>query len=231
MKERIVRILVVEDDPKTARFLKQGLEEEGHAVDIAADGDEGAYLGHLNPYDLILLDIQLPRRNGLQLATELRREGVETPILMLTGRDSTPDVVRGLNAGADDYLTKPFDFDELVARVNALTRRRGAVTSGVLRFEDLEMDRLKRQVRRGNSLIDLSPREFRLLEHFMLHPEEVVTRVQLLEKVWDMSFDPETNVVDAHLSNLRKKLEQGGGGRLIQTVRGAGYALRRESGF
>jgi two-component system OmpR family response regulator len=225
-----VRILVVEDDPKTARFLKQGLEEEGHAVDIAADGDEGAYLGHLNPYDLILLDIQLPQRNGLQLATELRREGVETPILMLTGRDSTPDVVRGLNAGADDYLTKPFDFDELVARVNALTRRRGAGTTGVLRFEDLEMDRLKRQVRRGTALIDLSPREFRLLEHFMLHPDEVVTRVQLLEKVWDMSFDPETNVVDAHLSNLRKKLEQAGGSRLIQTVRGAGYALRREAG-
>jgi two-component system OmpR family response regulator len=226
-----VRILVVEDDPKTARFLKQGLEEEGHAVDIAADGDEGSYLGHLNPYDLILLDIQLPRRNGLQLATELRREGVQTPILMLTGRDSTPDVVRGLNAGADDYLTKPFDFDELVARVNALTRRRGAGTTGVLRFEDLEMDRLKRQVRRGTTLIDLSPREFRLLEHFMLHPDEVVTRVQLLEKVWDMSFDPETNVVDAHLSNLRKKLEQAGGSRLIQTVRGAGYALRREAGF
>jgi two-component system OmpR family response regulator len=225
-----VRILVVEDDPKTARFLKQGLEEEGHAVDIAADGDEGAYLGHLNPYDLILLDIQRPQRNGLQLATELRREGVETPILMLTGRDSTPDVVRGLNAGADDYLTKPFDFDELVARVNALTRRRGAGTTGVLRFEDLEMDRLKRQVRRGTALIDLSPREFRLLEHFMLHPDEVVTRVQLLEKVWDMSFDPETNVVDAHLSNLRKKLEQAGGSRLIQTVRGAGYALRREAG-
>jgi two-component system OmpR family response regulator len=226
-----VRILVVEDDPKTARFLKQGLEEEGHAVDIAPDGDEGAYLGHLNPYDLILLDIQLPRRNGLQLATELRREGVETPILMLTGRDSTPDVVRGLNAGADDYLTKPFDFDELVARVNALTRRRGAGTTGVLRFEDLEMDRLKRQVRRGATLIDLSPREFRLLEHFMLHPDEVVTRVQLLEKVWDMSFDPETNVVDAHLSNLRKKLEQAGGPRLIQTVRGAGYALRSEGGL
>jgi DNA-binding response OmpR family regulator len=149
---------------------------------------------------------------------------------MLTGRDSTPDVVRGLNAGADDYLTKPFDFDELVARVNALTRRRGAGTTGVLRFEDLEMDRLKRQVRRGTALIDLSPREFRLLEHFMLHPDEVVTRVQLLEKVWDMSFDPETNVVDAHLSNLRKKLEQAGGSRLIQTVRGAGYALRREAG-
>lgn len=222
-----MRILVVEDDPKTARFLKQGLEEEGHAVDVAADGDEGSYLGHLNPYDLILLDIQLPKRNGLQLSTELRREGIETPILMLTGRDATPDVVRGLNAGADDYLTKPFDFDELLARVSALTRRRGGPVSGVLHFGDLELDRLKRQVRRGAQLIGLSPREFRLLEYFMLHPEEVITRVQLLEKVWDMSFDPETNVVDAHISNLRKKLEQHGVSRYLQTVRGAGYALRQ----
>ena len=223
-----MRILVVEDDPKTARFLKQGLEEEGHAVDLAADGDEGAFLGHLNPYDLIVLDIQLPKRNGLQLSTDLRREGVDVPILMLTGRDSTPDVVRGLNAGADDYLTKPFDFDELVARVNALTRRRatgGVGIGGVLRYDDLEMNRLLRQVKRGGRSIELSPREFRLLEYFLLHPEEVVTRVQLLEKVWDMSFDPETNVVDAHISNLRKKLEMAGG-RVIQTVRGAGYALR-----
>lgn len=223
-----MRILVVEDDPKTARFLKQGLEEEGHAVDLAIDGEEGAYLGHVNPYDLILLDIQLPKRNGLQLSAELRREGIETPILMLTARDSTPDIVRGLNAGADDYLTKPFDFDELVARVNALTRRRTGVTGGVLRFGDLELDRLRRQVRRGGRAVDLSPREFRLLEFFMLHPDEVITRVQLLEKVWDMSFDPETNVVDAHISNLRKKLEKKGESRLIQTVRGAGYALRAE---
>lgn len=222
-----MRILVVEDDAKTARFLRQGLEEEGHAIDLAVDGDEGAFLGHLNAYDLVVLDVQLPKRNGLQLAAELRREGIETPILMLTARDSTPDVIRGLDAGADDYLTKPFDFDELLARVNALTRRRaGAGVSGLLRFDDLSLDRLKRQVRRGGQLIDLSPREFRLLEFFLLHPEEVVTRVQLLQKVWDMSFDPETNVVDAHISNLRKKLEHFGG-RVIQTVRGAGYALRR----
>jgi DNA-binding response OmpR family regulator len=221
-----MRILVVEDDAKTARFLKQGLEEEGHAVDIAVDGEAGAFLGHLNPYDLILLDIQLPKQNGLQLSANLRREGLETPILMLTGRDSTPDIVRGLNAGADDYLTKPFDFDELLARVNALTRRRSGPVSGVLRFGELELDRLKRQVRAGTRRVELSPREFRLLEYFMLHPEQVVTRVQLLEKVWDMSFDPETNVIDAHISNLRKKLEQHGAPRLLQTIRGAGYTLR-----
>lgn len=221
-----MRILVVEDDRKAARFLKQGLEEEGHLVDVAADGEEGAHLGHLNPYDLIVLDIQLPKKNGLELSRELRREAVETPILMLTGRDSTEDIVRGLNAGADDYLTKPFAFDELVARVRALTRRHGPGIAGALRYQDLEMDRLQRIVARGGRPLDLSPREFRLLEYFLLHPEELVTRTMLLQKVWSMSFDPETNVVDAHVSNLRRKLEDGGRRRLIQTVRGVGYMLR-----
>ncbi|MGH7701799.1 MAG: response regulator transcription factor, partial [Gemmatimonadales bacterium] len=205
-----------------------GLTEEGHAVDVATDGDEGARFGHVNPYDLFIVDVQLPGRNGLQLAAELRREGVATPILMLTGRDTTEDVVRGLDAGADDYLTKPFAFDELLARVRALSRRQFGEVSGTLRFADLELDRLRRVVRRGNRAIDLSPREFRLLEHFMLHQDQVLTRTNLLEKVWDMTFDPETNVVDAHISNLRRKLEQRGEPRLIQTVRGAGYALRQQ---
>jgi DNA-binding response OmpR family regulator len=221
-----MRILVVEDDQKAARFLKQGLEEEGYVVDVAADGEEGAQLGHLSPYDLIVLDVLLPKKSGLELSRELRREAVETPILMLTGRDSTADIVRGLDAGADDYLAKPFAFDEFLARVRALTRRRGPVIAGTLRYQDLEMDRLQRVVTRSGRLIDLSPREFRLLEHFLLHPEQLVTRTMLLQKVWNMSFDPETNVVDAHVSNLRRKLEEGGRGRLIQTVRGAGYMLR-----
>jgi len=221
-----MRILVVEDDRGAARFLKQGLEEEGHLVDLAADGEEGAQCGHLNPYDLIILDIQLPRKNGLELSRELRREGVETPILMLTGRDSTEDVVRGLDAGADDYLTKPFAFDELLARVRALTRRQATGVAGALRYEDLEIDRLRGVVTRGGRPLDLSPREFRLLEYFLLHPEELVTRTTLLQQVWNMSFDPETNVVEAHMSNLRRKLEDGGWPRLIQTARGAGYMLR-----
>jgi two-component system OmpR family response regulator len=229
--EETVRILVVEDDRKAARFLKQGLEEEGHAVDVAADGEEGAYYGHLNPYDLIVLDIQLPGKNGLELSRELRREGIETPILMLTGRDSTEDIVRGLDAGADDYLTKPFALDELLARVRALTRRHVTGIAGTLHYEDLELDRLRGVATRGGRELDLSPREFRLLEYFLLHPEEIVSRTTLLEKVWHMSFDPETNVVEAHLSNLRRKLEDGKRSRLIQTVRGAGYMLRgRESG-
>lgn len=222
-----MRVLVVEDEATVARFLRQALEEEGHAVDVAGDGVEAGNLAHVNPYDLILLDVQLPRMDGLQLAAELRRSGLQCPILMLTSRDSTQDVVRGLNAGADDYLTKPFALEELLARVNALTRRQLGPATGILRYQDLEMDRLRRTVRRGGKSLDFSPREFRLLEFFLLNPERVVSRTTLLEKVWDMSFDPGTNVVDAHISNLRKKLEEGDRTRLIQTVRGAGYALRR----
>ena len=226
-----MRVLVVEDDAKAARFLRQGLEEEGHAVDVAVDGVEGIQLGAVNPYDVIVLDIQLPRKNGLQVASELRRDGTTTPILMLTGRDASADIIRGLDAGADDYLTKPFDFDELLARVRALGRRQATGgPHGLLRLGDLELDRVRRTVRRGTRRIELAPREFRLLEYFMLHAEQVLTRTSLLEKVWDMMFDPGTNVVDAHISNLRKKLEEGGEPRLIQTVRGMGYLMRAGEG-
>jgi two-component system OmpR family response regulator len=224
-----MRILVVEDDPKVARFVRQGLEEEGHAVDVAADGEEGTLLAHVNPYDVLVLDVQLPKKNGLMLAAELRREGSTVPILMLTARDSTEDVVRGLDSGADDYLTKPFAFDVLLARVRALGRRgSAAVAAATLRFADLEMDRVHHRAVRGGRPLDLTAREFRLLEHFLTRPEEIVTRTDLLEKVWDMSFDPGSNVVDVHVSNLRRKLEEGGQPRLIQTVRGVGFALRRE---
>ena len=226
-----MRILVVEDDRKVARFVRQGLEEEGHAVDIAPDGEEGAMLAHVNPYDVLVLDVQLPKKNGLQLAAELRREGSTVPILMLTARDATEDVVRGLDSGADDYLTKPFAFDELVARVRALGRRGAAAAPAtVLRFADVEADRLQHRASRGGRPLDLTPREFRLLEFFLARPDQVVSRTELLEKVWDMSFDPGSNVVDVHVSNLRAKLEEGGRRRLIQTVRGVGFALRAAGG-
>jgi DNA-binding response OmpR family regulator len=221
-----MRILVVEDDRKVAGFIEMGLREEGYAVDVAADGEEATVLGHVNDYDAILLDLMLPKKNGIQVASELRREGRATPILMLTARDATEDVVRGLDAGADDYLTKPFKFDELLARLRALLRRGGAARMERLAYGPLELDRLKHQARLNGDPLDLTPREFQLLEHFMLHPEEVVRRTELLEKVWDMHFDPESNVVDVHVGNLRRKLRRGGGGDLIATVRGVGFCLK-----
>jgi DNA-binding response OmpR family regulator len=224
-----MRVLVVEDDRKVAGFIEMGLREEGYAVDVAKDGDEASTLAHVNDYDAILLDLMLPKKNGLQVASELRREGRRTPILMLTARDATEDVVRGLDAGADDYLTKPFKFDELLARVRALVRRGGAARLERLSYGPLDLDRLKHKAFAGRSSLDLTPREFQLLEHFMLHPEEVVRRTELLEKVWDMHFDPESNVVDVHVGNLRRKLREAGHDRMIQTIRGVGFQLKAPS--
>jgi DNA-binding response OmpR family regulator len=221
-----MKILVVEDDRKVAGFIEQGLREEGYAVDVAKDGDDATTLAHVNDYDAILLDLMLPKKNGLQVAAELRREGRRTPILMLTARDSTEDVVRGLDAGADDYLSKPFKFDELLARLRALTRRGGAARLDRLTYGSLDLDRLRHKARAASNLLDLTPREFQLLEHFMLHPEEVIRRTELLEKVWDMHFDPESNVVDVHVGNLRRKLREAGCDGLIQTVRGVGFCLK-----
>lgn len=221
-----MKILVVEDDRKVAGFIEQGLREEGYAVDVAPDGEQATMLAHVYEYDLVVLDVMLPKKTGLQVATELRREGRSTPILMLTARDTTEDVVRGLDAGADDYLTKPFKFDELLARVRALVRRGGAGRTELLKYGPLELDRLKHKVRVDGNAVDLTPKEFHLLQHFLLHPEEVVRRTELLEKVWDMHFDPESNVVDVHVGNLRRKLKGAAGKDLIQTVRGVGFRLQ-----
>jgi len=217
-----MKILVVEDDRKVAGFIEQGLREEGYVVDVAPDGDQATMLAHVYDYDLLILDVMLPKKTGLQLAAEIRREGRVTPILMLTARDTTEDVVRGLDAGADDYLTKPFKFDELLARVRALVRRGGAGRTELLRYGPVELDRLKHKARVDGKSLDLTPKEF----HFLLHPEEVVRRTELLEKVWDMHFDPESNVVDVHVGNLRRKLRQATGYELIETVRGVGFRLQ-----
>jgi DNA-binding response OmpR family regulator len=221
-----MKILIVEDDRKVASFIEQGLREEGYAVDVAPDGQEATTLAHVYDYDLIILDVMLPHKTGLQVAAELRREGRAVPILMLTARDTTEDVVRGLDAGADDYLAKPFKFDELLARVRALARRGGAARSDLLRYGPVELDRLKHKARIDGQRLDLTPKEFHLLQHFLLHPEEVVRRTELLEKVWDMHFDPESNVVDVHVGNLRRKLKTAAGKELIQTVRGVGFRLQ-----
>jgi DNA-binding response OmpR family regulator len=222
-----MKILVVEDDRKVAGFIEQGLREEGYAVDVAPDGDEATMLAHVYEYDLVVLDVMLPKKNGLQVAAELRREGRKTPILMLTARDTTEDVVRGLDAGADDYITKPFKFEELLARVRALVRRGGASRTELLVYGPIELDRLKHKVRVASKPVELTPKEFHLLQHFLLHPEEVVRRTELLEKVWDMHFDPESNVVDVHVGNLRRKLRQAAGHDLIHTERGVGFRLQQ----
>jgi len=222
-----MKILVVEDDRKVAGFIEQGLTEEGYVVDIAPDGEEATMLAHVYAYDVILLDVILPKKNGFQVAAELRREGRKTPILMLTSRDAVEDVVRGLDAGADDYLAKPFRFEELLARVRALLRRGGAERMETLRFGDIMMDRLRHSVIVGEKKLDLTAKEFQLLEFFLLHSDEVVRRTSLLEKVWDMHFDPESNVVDVHVGNLRRKLAKLTDLVRIETVRGVGFTLRK----
>jgi DNA-binding response OmpR family regulator len=221
-----MNVLVVEDEPKMASFLRRGLHEEGYTVDVAQDGRDAAMQAAVREYDAIVMDIMLPRLDGLQLTAQIRREGNSTPILLLTAKDTPEDIVRGLDAGADDYLTKPFRFDVLLARLRALTRRGGARREEVLRFGDIELDRLAHKARRDKRDLPLTPREFGLLEYFLLNPGRVVRRTELLERVWEMLFDPGTNVVNVHMANLRSVLERGGEPRVIQTVRGVGYVLR-----
>ncbi|MDN3562916.1 winged helix-turn-helix domain-containing protein [Paeniroseomonas aquatica] len=222
-----MKILVVDDDKETADYVAQGLTEAGHVVDKALTGKEGLFLAAGETYDMIVLDRMLPGLDGIGILRTIRTAGVGTPVLMLTTRGGVADRVSGLDAGADDYLVKPFAFAELMARVNALARRppvSGEAT--VLRVADLEMDLIRRTVVRAGQRIELQPREFRLLEYLMRHADEVVTRTMLLEAVWDFHFDPQTNVVETHISRLRGKIDRGFGAELIQTVRGAGYVIR-----
>jgi DNA-binding response OmpR family regulator len=221
-----MRILVVEDDKKVARFLERGLREEGYSVDVAHDGADGLMKARVYDYDLLILDVMLPGKSGLEIVRELRAAQRTVPVLMLTARDAREDVVMGLDAGADDYLTKPFGFDELLARVRALLRRGGAARVDRLLYDDVELDRLKHVASRAGRKLDLTPKEFQLLEFLMLHPEQVVRRTELLEKVWDLHFDPMSNVVDVHVGHLRRKLHDAGDD-LLHTVRGVGYVLQR----
>ena len=220
-----MKILVVEDNKKVASFIERGLREEGYAVDVAHEGVDGSLKAHVYDYDLLVLDVMLPGKSGLEIVHDLRREGKATPVMLLTARDATEDIVRGLDAGADDYLTKPFTFDVLLARIRALVRRGGSQRQERLLYHDLELDRIRHvALRRGERLI-LTPKEFQLLEYLLLHPEEVVRRTDLLEKVWDLHFDPMSNVVDVHVANLRRKLLEAGDQPLIHTIRGVGYML------
>ncbi|GAC1429556.1 MAG: response regulator transcription factor [Chloroflexota bacterium] len=221
-----MRLLVVEDEVRIARFIQRGLEEEHHAVDVAPDGDDAVFLATTNDYDVILLDVLLPRKNGLAVCRELRERNVLAPILMLTARDSVEDKVTGLNSGADDYLTKPFAFDELLARVNALVRRQSIDRSPVLRVGDLSLDPLTHAVHRGERPVELTNKEYALLALLMRRPGQVLTRTQIAEQIWDMDFDNESNVIDVYIRYLRKKIDVGDARPLIHTVRGVGYTMK-----
>lgn len=224
-----MRILVVEDHPKMCEALRKGLTELGYAVDVAQTGFDGEHLAAAEPYDLIVLDRMLPDRDGSEVARGLRRRKVTTPILMLTALSATEDKVSGLDAGADDYLTKPFEFEELAARVRALLRRGTATESVKLRVEDVEMDLATRSVTRSGQLVELTQKEFGLLEFFLRNPGRVLTRTVIAEKVWDMNFTPESNVIDVFVSQLRRKLDRGSGPPLIHTVVGSGYRFGPEA--
>ena len=222
-----MKILLVEDDPVTGEYVSQGLREEGHLLSWAIDGQQGMIEASGSDWDLLILDRMVPEIDGLGIVRQLRGAGVQTPVLFLTALDGVDDRVTGLNAGADDYLPKPFAFAELIARVNALGRRpRRAFVETVLKIADLEIDLMARRVTRGRRAIDLQPREFRLLEYLARHVGQTVTRTMLLENVWELRFDPHTNVVESHLSRLRSKLVVGSEKELIHTIRGAGYCLR-----
>ena len=221
-----MRILVVDDDRRLCAVIKRGLLEEAYAVDLAYDGEEGAYLSEVNPYDLIILDIMLPNKDGIQVCRELRAKKVNTPILMLTAKDTVEDRVKGLDTGADDYLVKPFAFSELLARVRALLRREGMSKSPELRVGDLTLNTLTRQVWRGQRPIELTTKEYVILEYLMRHPNAVVTRTMIEEHAWDYDFDSLSNLVDVYIRRLRRKIDDEKDDGLIQTVRGAGYRLK-----
>jgi two-component system OmpR family response regulator len=225
-----MRLLIIEDDRDAASYMEKGLKESGHAVDAVHSGREGLLMAASGEYDVLIVDRMLPELDGLSLVRTLRATNNQTPVLFLSALGQVDDRVKGLRSGGDDYLSKPYAFSELLARIESLGRRRhGPMPTGpetVLRYDDLVMDLLGRRVERGGREIDLQPREFKLLETLLRHAGQVMTRTMLLEKVWDYRFDPQTNVIDVHISRLRQKIDRGFAHPLIHTVRGAGYSLR-----
>jgi len=225
-----MRILVVEDDTRVASFIRRGLREEHYTVDLASDGEQAVFLAQTEEYDLIILDWLLPKRMGLEVLRTLRAEHVSVPVLLLTAKNELRDKVAGLDAGADDYLTKPFEFNELLARVRVLLRRRGDLTPTLLRIGELELDTLRHQATRAGKALLLTNREYALLEFLMRNPNRLVTRTMLSEHVWEQDFDPLSNVIDVHIARLRRKLDGGFSHKLLNTVRGSGYMLQAPDG-
>ena len=221
-----MKILVIEDDRTVGQYVKHGLEEQRFTTDLVDEGLEGLRMASTGHYDVIVMDLRLPGMTGLEIVRTLRDRGVATPVLMLTAQDSVDFKVQGLRAGADDYVTKPFSFEELLARVEALSRRPREVASPVLELDDLSLDVGAREVRRGGQLLDLTPKEYLVLEYLMRHPGRVMSRTLITEYAWDYHFDPGTNIVDVVINRLRKKVDAGGGKKLIHTVRGVGYVVK-----
>jgi heavy metal response regulator len=222
-----MRILVIEDEVKIAQFIKRGLKEEGYAVDVCSDGEEGHFLLSSNEYDAIILDLMLPKIDGLTLCRTLRKEGNHTPIIMLTAKDTVKDKVKGLDSGADDYLHKPFAFEELLARVRVLLRKKDNRVQTHLKVNDLTMDLLTHKVTRGTREIELTVKEYALLEYLMRNAGNIVTRTMISEHVWDINFDTFTNVIDVYINYLRNKVDSGSTDKMIHTVRGKGYLLKK----
>lgn len=223
-----MKLLLIEDDRMFAELIRRALREDGHAVDVAYDAAEGRTLAFVNEYDGIVLDVMLPDGSGLQIVHELRRDGRDVPVLLLTGKNASTDVVRGLDAGADDYITKPLDLDQFRARIRALLRRGGARRMERVDFASLSLDRLSRRAVNGTRDLSLTPREYSLLEYLLLNAERIVRRSELLEKVWESTFDPGSNVVDVHVARLRGKLHRAGSTARLETVRGTGFKLTCE---
>jgi heavy metal response regulator len=223
-----MRILVVEDEKKVARFIQQGLQEEHYTVDTANDGEEGLRMATSGDYDLLILDVMMPKMSGVELTTSFRQDGGTSPILMLTAKTATEDKVAGLDSGADDYLTKPFAFAELLARVRSLLRRGTVEKSTTLSIADLELDTVTHKARRGGKMIELTAKEYALLEFFLRNRDRVLSRTIISEHIWEYNFDTGTNLIDVYVNHLRSKIESGFGKKLLHTVRGVGYVMREE---
>ncbi|CUS88978.1 two component transcriptional regulator, winged helix family [Candidatus Kryptonium thompsonii] len=223
-----MKILLIEDEKKVASFIKRGLEEEFFTVDVAYDGEKGEFMALTSEYDLIILDILLPKKNGLDVLKSLRANKINTPILILTAKGSIEDKVEGLNLGADDYLTKPFAFAELLARVRTLLRRASSEKSNIIKVADLELDIVKHTVKRGDKIIDLTAREFALLEYMIRNKGRVLTRTMIAEHIWDYHFDTGSKIIDVYIRRLRKKIDEGFSKKLIHTIRGVGYTIKEQ---
>lgn len=221
-----MKILVIEDEKKIASFVRKGLEAQGFVVDVSHHGDEGFTLATTRPYDAVILDIMLPGKDGLSILRNLRGRKIPLPVILLTARSELNERLEGLNLGADDYLTKPFHIEELIARLHAVTRRATGTSQSVLTVADLTLNLLTREIRRGDQRIELTTREFSLLEHLMRSPGRVLTRIEICERVWEYNFDPGTNLVDVYVQRLRKKLDSDFPVKLIETIRGVGYRIK-----